>query len=66
MLLQIFGKTLERLIFEEMFPFFIENKLIAANQSGFKPGDFCVNQLIAITDEIYEFFEEAMKLKVFS
>ena len=49
-----------------MFPFFIENKLIAANQSGFKPGDFCVNQLIAITDEIYESFEEAMKLKVFS
>ena len=27
----IFGKILERLIFEEMFPFFIENKLIAAN-----------------------------------
>ena len=35
-LLPILGKILERLIFEEMFPFFIENKLIAANQSGFK------------------------------
>ena len=45
-LLPMFGKILKRLIFEEMFPFFIENKLIAANQSGFKPGDSCINQLI--------------------
>ena len=35
----IFRKILERLIFEEMFPFFLENKSIAANQSGFKSGD---------------------------
>ena len=56
-LLPIFGKILERLIFEEMFPFFIENKLIAANQSGFKPGDSCINQLIAITHEIYQSFD---------
>ena len=34
LILPIFGKILERLIFEEMFPFFIENKLIAANQSA--------------------------------
>ena len=52
-LLPIFRKILERLIFEEMFPFFIENKLIIANQSGFKPGDSCINHLIAITYEIY-------------
>ena len=31
LLLAIFGKNLERLIFEEMFPLFIENKLIAAS-----------------------------------
>ena len=56
-LLPIFGKILERLIFEEMFPFFMENKLIAANQSGFKPGDSCINQHIAITHEIYQSFD---------
>ena len=39
-LLPIFGKILERLIFDEIFPFFIENKLIAANESGFKSGDY--------------------------
>ena len=46
-LLPIFGKIIERLIFEEMFPFFIENKLMTANKSGFKCGDSCINQFIA-------------------
>ena len=62
-LLPIFGKIVERLIFEEMFPFFIENKLIAANQSGFKPGDSCINQLIAITDEIYQSFDAGCEVR---
>ena len=59
----IFGKILERLIFQEMFPFFIENKLIAANQSGFKPGDSCINQLIAITHEIYQSFDAGYEVR---
>ena len=52
-LLPICDKILERLIFDEMFPFFIKNDLISQNQSGFKPGDSCVNQLLSITHEIY-------------
>ena len=62
-LLPILGKILERLIFEEMFPFFIENKLIAANQSGFKPGDSCINQLIAITHEMYQSFHAGYEVQ---
>ena len=31
-----------------MFKFFIENKLISLNQSGFKPDDSCINQLLAV------------------
>ena len=46
-----------------MFPFFIENKLIAANQSSFKPGDSCINQLIAITDEIYQSFDAGYEVR---
>ena len=42
-LLPICGKILERLMFKEMFEFFIENKLISFSQPGFKPGDFCIN-----------------------
>ena len=46
-----------------MFPFFIENKLIAANQSGFKPGDSCINQLITITHEIYQSFDAGYEVQ---
>ena len=42
-LLPICGKILERLMFNEMFKFFIENELMSSNQSGLKPGDSCVN-----------------------
>ena len=47
----------------EMFKFFIENKLISSNQSGFKPGDSCVNQLVSITHEIYKSFDEGLEVK---
>ena len=46
-------------MFNEMFKFFIENELISSNQSGFKPGDSCVNQLVSITHEIYESFDDS-------
>ena len=52
-LLHICGKILERLMFNEMFNLFIENKLILFIQYGFKPGDSCINQLLSITHEIY-------------
>ena len=38
-LLPICGKIFERLIYNEMFGFFLDKGLISANQSGFKPGD---------------------------
>ena len=41
-----------------MFEYFIENDLISHNQSGFKPGDSCINQLLSITHEIYKSFDE--------
>ena len=46
-----------------MFLFFIENKLIAATHSGFKPGDYCINQLIAITHEIYQSFDAGYEVR---
>ena len=45
-------------MFNEMFRFFIENDLISSNESGFKPGDSCVFQLVFITHEIYKSFDE--------
>ena len=65
-LLPICGKILERLMFNEMFKFFIENELISSNQSGFKPGDSCVNQLVSITHKFINLLTKVMRLGVFS
>ena len=40
-----------------MFKFFIENELISSNQSDFKLGGSCVNQLVSIKHEIYKSFD---------
>ena len=52
-LLPICGKIFERLIYNNLFEYFIENDFISQNQSGFKPGDSRINQLISITQLIY-------------
>ena len=46
-----------------MFKFFLENKLISPNQSEFKPGDSCTNQLLAITHEIYKSFNDGFEVR---
>ena len=61
-LLPVCGKIFEKLIFYEMFKFFIENELISPNQSGFKPGDSCINQLFAITHEINKSFDDGFEV----
>ena len=62
-LLPICSKFFERLIYNEMFTFFSENNLISPNQSGFRPGNSCVNQLLAITHEIYKWFDEGFEVR---
>ena len=46
-----------------MFTYFIENNLISENQLGFKPDDSCVNQLLAITHEIFSSFDDSYKVR---
>ena len=62
-LLPICGKFFEKLIFNEILKFFIENELISPNQSGFKPGDSCINQLLPITHEIYKSFDKEFQFR---
>ena len=64
-LLPIFGKIFERLIYNSLFEFFIANEIISSNQSGFKPDDSCINQLLSITHEIINLLMMDMKLEVF-
>ena len=46
-----------------MFEFFTENNLTSDNQSVFKPGDSCINQLLSITHEIYQFFDDNLQVR---
>ena len=62
-LLLFCGKIFGKLIFNEMFKFFIENEFILLNQSAFKPGDSCINQLLAITHEVYKSLDEVLEVR---
>ena len=42
---------------------FIENNLICEKQLGFKPGNSCVNQLLAITHEIFSSFDNNYEVR---
>ena len=48
-LLPIFGKIFEKIIFDRLYNFLLQEELLNPNQSGFRPSDSCINQLIAIT-----------------
>ena len=45
-----------------MYEFFTDNNLIFPNQSGFKPGDSCINQHLSITHEIYKYFDDGTEV----
>ena len=49
-----------------MFTYFREINLMSENQSGFKPGDSCVNQLLAITREIFSSFDNNDNVRGYS
>ena len=55
--LPIFSKVFERLVFNTLFNFFLQNQLFTTYQSGFIPGDSCISQLLSITHEIYKSFD---------
>ena len=46
-----------------MFGFFIRSDLISQNQSGFKPDDSCIKQLLAIMQEIYKSFDACLDVR---
>ena len=46
-----------------MFEYFIENDLISHNQSGFKLGALCINQLLPIAHEIHKSFDEGCETR---
>ena len=56
-LLPIFGKILEKLIYDSLHSHLVSAELLNPNQSGFRPGDSTVKQLISIVHTIFEAFD---------
>ena len=46
-----------------MFNFFSENKLISHNHLGFEPEDSCIKQLLCITHDIYQSFDDGLQAR---
>ena len=52
-----------KLLYDNIFGFLLDKALIWANQSGFKPGDSCVNQLLSIMHNIYKSFNDSYEVR---
>ena len=57
-LLPICGKILEKIVFDQVYSFLNVNNFFLKFQSGFRPGDSCIYQLMSITSSIYENFRK--------
>ena len=55
--LPICSKIFEKLIFHGICEFVNKNNLFNNNQSGFRPNDSCLHQLLAITHNIFSAFD---------
>ena len=54
----------EKILFNNLYSYLIANDLITKNQSGFRPGDSTINQLLFLVNEIHEAFENPKSLEV--
>ena len=48
-ILPVLSKILERIVFKNVYNFFLDHKLISIHQSGFRPNDSTVNQMAFCT-----------------
>ena len=62
-LLPVSSKIFESLSYDSMFKFFTENNLMSLNQSGFKPGDSLVNQLLSIAHQIFKSLDNGLEVR---
>ena len=53
-LLPICGKLFEKVIYNSLYKYYESNNILDVNQSGFRSGDSCINQLISITHNIFQ------------
>ena len=58
-LIPIFGKILEKLLFDVIYDHLCKNDLISLHQSGIRPRESTINQILLITHNIYKAFDES-------
>ena len=63
-LLPSFSKICERVVFFHLYYFLMETGFLYKFQSGFRPGDSTINQLIFLVHKIYEALEGGKEVRV--
>ena len=58
------SKVFERLLYNSLYSYLINNKLLTPLNSGFKKGDGTINQLIYLTHNIYMGLEDRRDVKI--
>ena len=58
------SKISEKMIFDCIYDILDQNCLLKANQSGFRPDDSWIHQLIAIINNVFTAFDANSSLKV--
>ena len=46
-----------------MLKYFVDNNPISPKQSGFRPDDSCINQLLSITHDIFTSFDSGLEVR---
>ena len=57
------AKSLKDLFLTKYLNFLLDKKLTTTNQSGLKPGDSYIGQLLSITLEIYKSFHDGLEVR---
>ena len=60
----LFFLSVVRLIYDNMLKYFLDNNLVTPKQSGFRPGDSCINQLLSITHNIFTSFVNGLEVRI--
>ena len=46
-----------------MYKYISDNNHLSPNQSGFRTGDSCINQLLSVTNDIYHSFDKGFETR---
>ena len=62
-LLPICSKIFERIIYDNMLKYFLDNNLISPKQFRFRAGDSCINQLLPTLMIFFIFFDNGLEIR---